>query len=166
MYDTCVRGVVDDLSLPPEKWAVVTFTDGVYDYAIIRGASQPTLPPTVQEVTHQPWMPSIDGSFIFAPEADSPEAALKRIQDEAILEIRDATHRYILHNYPEWKQCNIIRIGDGYTQEDLDHMAQFIDEARVLSNQAEKAVGLCTSQEKVTELMETLHNAYSDDIPV
>jgi len=94
--------------------------------------------------------------------------SLDAVKSSAHAQIKAATQAYIVKAYPEWKQCNIIRQGAGYTQADLDTMAQYIDEARFRSTQAELALDApgIDSPQKVAEFMAQLATQYAGDVGV
>lgn len=56
-----------------------------------------------------------------------------------IQQIKDAAgaHIALVHGYTVPKQLNIQRLGNGFTQTDLDTMSAFIDAVRVKSNELE-----------------------------
>ena len=56
----------------------------------------------------------------------------------------------ILQEYPLYKQININRLADGYSQEDLDAMTVFIDTRREKSNLLESQVNLSKTLDEVS----------------
>jgi hypothetical protein len=78
-----------------------------------------------------------------------PVKNLEQVKEDKLNSIRSECGREISEEYPDYKQLNILRLADGYTQTNLDTMNTFIDGKRTISNSAELAVNNATTIEEV-----------------